>query len=336
MKLIIHTGQGKTGSSSIQASLKMNKDVLNKNKVYYVGLNFEFAPTLTFEWQKPFGWPDLLALSASDFKKQLYDVIYSTLIELEDQGYNTVVWSNESLFVNFEMLRDVLESLKSKYEVETVAFIRRHDKWLKSAYLQWGIKHKSYSGTVKSFKDWSEMKKPIFAADMQAWLDFAGEKCHFFNFDMCKDANQVIFNLLGLEECTSGVRVNETPNPVEVAMYALYNSLFSESVLPHEIGRLLEKHNVNNLEIANVNLKGLFPAPDELNNVLLNSKNDLNSVNSLLEKTGVDKFSIDNANTLPDTPNITSEQMIAVLLHIVNQQEKSIEELNKLVKGKCL
>ncbi|WP_165735335.1 sulfotransferase family 2 domain-containing protein [Pseudoalteromonas sp. C8] len=246
------------------------------------------------------------------------------------KGYTTIIWSNESLFVSYERLRHVLERLNSDFELETVTFIRRHDKWIKSAYLQWGIKHKSYLGEVKSFKEWSK-KGVNFSEHMQLWAGFNGARCHFINFDSCVDASQAMFELLGLKNNISTIRINEAPSQLEIAMYALYNSLFTEQVLPRELGVLLKKHKVGSLNTPDINLKGLFPTAEELNSVLVNSKKDLDAVNLLMRDQGGEPFNNEVSNIKSDAPNITNEKIIAILLHIVNEQEKSIESLNNAI-----
>ena len=81
----------------------------------------------------------------------------------EEQGTPGVVWSHESLsayiFVKnancVQLLRDWLPA--ANYRI--VIYLRRQDHYLRSAYLQWGVKDKHikgrpYGGRVLGFDDW--------------------------------------------------------------------------------------------------------------------------------------------------------------------------------------
>jgi hypothetical protein len=328
VKLIIHTGHGKTGSTSIQSTLRKNKVFLQQNKIFYTGLNFEFLPIKTYDWQKPYGWPELSVLSQSDFDEQLFNVIFNALNEFKKQGYKKIVWSNESLFPRIEMLRTVIEKLQESFDVETVTFIRRHDKWLKSAYFQWGVKHKTYLGVVKSFMEWTK-SGVRYSNEMKAWERLNSSKCSFINFDECGDASETFVRLLGFKnkELTT-IRINETPNDIELAMYALYNSLFIEQKMPNELGSLLSTYEVNKLQVADVNIKEIFPTKQQLADAFLGCENDLKEVNAIFKDHGEPVFAIEDGVKNSKVPDITSDKMIAVLIHIMNEQNKKIQLLN--------
>jgi hypothetical protein len=332
MKLIIHTGHGKTGSSSIQATLKNNVKELGQNKIFYVGLSFELSPFKKFDWQKAYGWPELKSLSQSDFNEQLYMVVATTLNELKAQGYKVIIWSNESLFVNVEKLKSVFEKLAADFDVETISFIRRHDKWLRSAYLQWGVKHKAYFGGVKSFAEWAK-DGVNFSGKMLKWQSLKGIKCSFINFEECGDVSDAFFKLLDLEyRKLSSSKVNETPSNVELAMFALYNSLFRGPKMPNDLQVLLNKYKVKTLLEHDLNIKDIFPNEDQLNNVVQNCNNDANKVNEIFKSQGQPIFDFEDNIKNKNVPDITSEKMIAVLIHIVNEQNNKIDSLNQSVE----
>jgi hypothetical protein len=332
MKLIIHTGHGKTGSSSIQATLKNNVEELGQHKIFYAGLNFEFSPFKKFDWQKSYGWPELSSLSQSDFNEQLYMVVVTTLNELKAQGYKVIIWSNESLFVNVEKLKGVFEKLPADFDVETISFIRRHDKWLKSAYLQWGVKHKAYLGGVKNFAEWAK-GGVNFSEKMLKWQSLKGIKCSFINFDECGDVSDAFLKLLDLKDRKlSSSKVNETPSNVELAMFALYNSLFREPKMPNELGALLNKHKVKRLFEHDLDIKDIFPTKEQLNNVAQNCNNDANIVNEIFKSQGQPIFDFEDNIKNENVPDITSNKIIAVLIHIVNEQNNKIDSLNQSVE----
>lgn len=71
------------------------------------------------------------------------------------KGFSKVIWSNEMLSSFSEdkisVMKNVLESFG---KTKIIVFIRRQDKWLQAAYLQWGLKHKRYTGKhIMSFEE---------------------------------------------------------------------------------------------------------------------------------------------------------------------------------------
>lgn len=82
-KLIVHIGAGKTGSTSIQSTLRENQKVLAENGCKYLGMMLEKAqPRSSYDWQQPSGSPMFFSLTPDLASMQLYDLLKSELLEL--------------------------------------------------------------------------------------------------------------------------------------------------------------------------------------------------------------------------------------------------------------
>src|SRR5690606_35734267 len=53
MEVVVHVGDGKTGTSAIQRMLREHTSQLVADGTLYLGLMFEFAPVKMYPWQKP-------------------------------------------------------------------------------------------------------------------------------------------------------------------------------------------------------------------------------------------------------------------------------------------
>lgn len=152
VKIILHIGAGKTGTSSIQKMLFDNQKELKRQGYYYLGFMLENAYKKKYTWQKrtPAN-DDFFSLPMQQAFEEMYEILNDTIKKAEQDDIHTLIWSNESFFGNRKPLMEVLKKLKEKnIELRVVAYIRRHDSWAQSAYLQWGIKHKTYTGKLQS------------------------------------------------------------------------------------------------------------------------------------------------------------------------------------------
>ena len=142
MKLILHVGHGKCGSSTIQAFLKHNLNSFYEQGIGVVNQHMKISEPNDLEWWQPatyfhkmiFGNQDTSYLK-SDLEKLKH--------EAEQKKINTIILTNERL-CNPKCLTgelNVLEIIGEVFsQVEVVYYIRRQDEYLLSAWQQWGIK----------------------------------------------------------------------------------------------------------------------------------------------------------------------------------------------------
>src|SRR3546814_15994242 len=109
---------------------------------------------------------------------------------------HTLLWSNESFFDRNAQILEAFALLRDELDVTVVAYIRRHDSWARSAYMQWGLKHKTYTGRLKSFREWAIGGAPKFAEKLQAFNHLGVSKIILRNLDAVDDSVTDFKNIL--------------------------------------------------------------------------------------------------------------------------------------------
>ena len=330
--LIIHVGMGKTGSSSIQKTLRMARQSLEKSGIKYLGLMLEHVELPNkYKWQKAGGWRDYTALDSMQANNELAHVLKFADEQLP-ASITTLVWSNESLFDRLEDVKAAIDTLHDRYDIRIVGYIRRPDSWITSAYLQWGIKHKTYSGPLKPFRAWVSDKPYVVSVKAESWYAISENAC-FYNFDNIEDVSkQFVEEELHLApESIPYLRENDTPGPPAMALFAYHNSLAKGQVLPDELEPLLRQAGVTQNFQKSPAYNNLLPNEVDVSRYLEKQCDEIDRVNQLLEKGGQPAFDLselkvkDYSTTILDT-NRALLQLILHLSHEVNQLKSRLDE----------
>lgn len=233
-ELLVHIGTGKTGTSSIQKTLQENQPELQRQGVNYWGMWLEYAPVHIHGWQRRgAGYNQFWNKEQNVFDKQVYEVLYASINQSIENGIFRAIWSSESIFDHNERLIPVLLKLVSLgVRIRIVVYFRNPASWAQSAYVQWGIKHKTYSGPIKTFDEWAGTARADFSAKLAPWLD-SFECVHVRNFDSQSDVVTDFLSVVGIEsEAINSFWVYETPSNEEVALRALFNDRNERPALP--------------------------------------------------------------------------------------------------------
>ena len=330
-KLIVHIGTGKAGSTSIQQTLNQQQALLNEHKVMYCGLMFEHARSL-FPWQRIDGWVHFSKLNKAIAQKQLREVLLTTIAELTKRGFHTAIWSNETIFINSEVVIATLEEIAQMgADIAAIAYIRRHDAWARSAYLQWGIRHKTYRGKVKSFKDWYADNPVEFGENLKPWLNQPWLEMSVRNFDACDDVVADFLQCVELESVgIEPVRSHSTPSPVSLALWSLFNSQFEGVVSPVELNALLGNSGVLSTSFVDCDFNSLIPTLELLEEVKEESAADRQFLNDVFEASNQPEISTSSLKN--KDMQVTDRQIHAALLMIVRYQTQCINQLNSRLK----
>lgn len=241
-RLIVHIGAGKTGSTSIQHTLRGAAERLKQQRVLYLGMNLEFAPSIFHGWQRPTGANEFYAMSPADSNRELLTVLESVIDHSQRTGIDKAIWSNEWLFPRSRSALPTLKHLAARgIDVRVIAYVRRHDAWLRSSYVQWGLKHKTYPGMLMDFEAFKKKRPPDFAKHLQPWRDAFGESFMIRNLDEVGDAVEDFLSQLGVE--ISGIdllRVNEAPSGEELTLRAMFNGVNPAKATPEEFNRAIQ------------------------------------------------------------------------------------------------
>ena len=237
MKLIVHIGAGKTGSTSIQSTLRENDKLLRSKKVLYLGLMLERTQFKLFDWQRTSSVVmDFHQLSSKDATEQLLQVFRPIINDAKSEGIHTLIWSNESLLGSNHNFLGALQQLTSEdIDVEILVYVREYASWAKSAYVQWGIKHKTYSGKLKTFHEWSKSNLPSFYRQMKDIVELMPNTLYVRNMNA---TNDVVIDFLHYANINiEGIQIyrdNDSPKNEELFLRALYNGKYKGSMGPCE------------------------------------------------------------------------------------------------------
>lgn len=330
LKLIVHIGHGKTGSSSIQGTLLSQPAVLAEANTAYVGLNWELAPKRDFSWQRPDGWGELLALNDVALVEQVSVAIIGNLQVLQAQGIERVIWSNESLFSSYVRYGPAIDAVRQRMgiDVQIVCYLRRHDAWARSAYMQWGVKHKAYAGRVKTFGEWIEHNSIDFSRHVRKWLRTDWDEFSLRNFDACDDVVGDFLAVVGLADSgLSVVRDNDSPSATALALWALYNSQSPEPVLPAALQSFLSRSGLLNKPVEGFDVSCFLPSSKQLQAVLDRSAGDVAAVSELFERFGQPPV---QQVPMKERPlGVDTSQLIAALLDICRTQDHELQQLKQ-------
>lgn len=326
-KLIIHVGAGKTGSSSIQATLNTHIEALDERGIFYFGLAMERNLTgQKFPWQSIAQFTSLLNPETLDQNvRELSHVLLTELAELEARGYQAAVWSNEALmFQNESTIHAAKRVMEAGYEVEIVAYLRRHDNWAKSAYAQWGIKHKAYEGPLKTFEQWRENFHVAFAPYVLTWQTHFAERFNLRNFDEIGDVSVDFLTVIGAEDLPP-VRMYDTPSLEILAAWAVFNARHDGQMMPNEFERLINSGRLADPALKLPPILRMMPSEEHLQQILDERGHDIETVNEVLEEKGQPVF--DTTRTPKETTPPTPWEMDQLMLKLIYQQRDMITHL---------
>ncbi len=250
----------------------------------------EKSPRAYFDWQQHFELHCLNDRSGIDRIKAQVELQYAlteAIKYVSTQGITRAIWSNESIFDTSSLVIPVLTKLiELGINIHIIVYIRRHDAWLRSAYLQWGIKHKSYLGKIKSFSEWSKENFSNYAAKLDPWLkQQKWATIAVKNFDVTGDVVKDFFEYCDLYDPSIHiVRSNETPNNVCLAIWAMYNAQFDRVVLHSDMGLLLENADLLNKNLRECDLNNLLPSSKDIEELVLVAEQDRNAVNTIFSR----------------------------------------------------
>ena len=333
MELIFHIGAGKTGSSSIQQTLKNSSERLIAEGFLYTGLIFESNVDHIYQWQNVSKIEDFHALSVSETKNQLSNLLKNIIEKAEKDNINTIIWSNESFFGRASKVLSVLKEFeKMGHRIKIIAYVRRHDSWARSAYIQWGLKHKTYKGDIQPFAQWIKKRKPRFSKGIREVLDIFPETFYIRNMDVTSDVVNDFLTLCGISTSKiDKIRDNDSPGNEELFLRTLFNSNFNGQVLPQRfdntLGRELDyKHTINEY------MDLLLPSKEEIDNIRREVKEDWEETNEMLVKKGQPPL---QDSPLPEKDyHVNEEKLMKVLCEIVLKQSIRINRLEALLKEK--
>ncbi len=330
--VIIHIGQSKAGSTAIQKSLMEAKKPLEAQRAFYLGLMCEHAPGSKRSWQRAGGWPDLALLGEAKAARELEEVAVAAVSSLMEDGYRRIILSNETFLPSTKIVFPAIRGMaKLGANVRAVAYVRRPDTWAQSAYLQWGIKHKTYKGPLRPFREWLGARHKRNARELRPWLELEEVEAMVRNYDACDDVVQDFLECAGVDaKSIPTIRGNESPTPVAMALWALYNGQGDDVVMPNELEQYLKRTGIDDQPIRDVDLGSLLWDDDAIDRVWKESRRDREQLNEFLREAGQPEIS---AERLPAKDfEVTQSQINAALLMVLKHQGDQIQKLKRQLR----
>lgn len=327
VKLVVHIGHGKTGSSSIQKTLLQHASELARQGVKYLGLMLEHATSPSrMSWQNMGGSDAFFdTKSASDANNELYSVLLGEMSRLEKDNVSLAIWSNEWLATRGYQVLPALSELRGRgIDIEAQCYVRRHDEWAQSAYLQWGIKHKSYEGPLRDFESWLPVfgqRDFRFGPSLKTWDEVFGANLRVFNYDSAGDVVQHFLAANGISNIAAA-KDNVTPDPVLLAAQSVFNGRAKRPVLPmafNQINRLARKADENQSVLPTLDY--LNASDEALADIVESRKDDIKEINHFLLRSGEPLLSFDKpVRRAPHPSPWEMDQFILKLVYSLAQE----------------
>lgn len=207
MKIKLHIGANKTGSSALQRFIQKNVRVLSDYDIYVPSQKFELEGNVTGE--------HVFALQAIMDSHDPAGSLSSRLDTFEAQGIETLLISAENLS-NLGSAEKVGAAF-ANFDTQALLYIRRQDELLLSSWQQWGSK------TSRNFQRWLDnafTTTGLWATTIEAWESYLGdgkvdvrvfERDHLKDGDIQSDA--LDFIAPGLQQADVEFIKGVNPNP---------------------------------------------------------------------------------------------------------------------------
>ena len=331
VRLFVHVGEGKTGSSAIQRMLYQEQEHLAAAGVRYLGLMLDKNTTREFPWQHVERIEQFHRLPADQAVRELSSVLAAAVDAAAKDGVHTLVWSNESLCKRSATTIAALRAIDAAtVEPVIVAYVRRRDRWAQSAYLQWGIKHKTYPGPLQDFATWAKRQDFTLAPRLRRWREAFGDRALVRNYDAIEDVTSDFAGVIGLDgRRFGGVRRNQALPPAELALRAAYNQRSEGNVRPKRFNDLFGSETIDFSLPLGAWLRGLLPDEAALRSLREQGAADDREVAALLAASGQPPF--DDAPTVVPPFELDGDAVVGALVQMVAVQAERLEALEQRV-----
>lgn len=167
LRVILHIGGAKCGSSAIQAYLAKNAGVLAERGVGVPGRALRFGEDVTGEQIWYFE-----ELASKGENASLVEAIRGMCREAVAQGLSTVVVSAENL-CNHGRLADIFAKALEGHDVQVVFYVRRQDDFLISSWQQWNLKR---FASMEAFLDARAGRDARWYSMILPWAEYFGDE----------------------------------------------------------------------------------------------------------------------------------------------------------------
>jgi hypothetical protein len=340
-QLTLHVGVPRTGTTTIQSFLAANRQRLCQQGTFCLG------PGSLQSYPQVPGYcdEDRLRRGLDELKQRL-----------ASNPADRIVWSNES-FSHFDFVTNaarnpkIIERELPAARHRVVIYLRRQDHFLRSAYLQWGIKYKYYPGPFLDFKDW--MRQTVgenFETLLEAGLDYSGliqpwadvfgrenlvirpfERGQFLGGDLLHD----FCSAAGLpeSECVFDVADQNVSFNMELYdMLRMYSSVFEQSPRVGKMRQFIEAEGKDDFYSSEHFAKFAIPTDCRLEILERCEESNRRVARELLGRE--DGVLFREPWPVAEEPyqaygGLITEKLVPILLHMLQKQDERIVELDQ-------
>lgn len=337
-RLIVHIGPSKTGSTSIQMTLRRSRETLVSEGVAYWGMTLDLAPIQDYAWQhvRP---PEQLLNRASElrrFPSEFVDCVERSFGEGPDQA----IISNDSFAgaKNYQRIIPLLRAVEDRgIGVLVVAYARSPSAYAQSAFAQWELKVKPpHRRRIRSFAESAEHYIRRWALNFEAFDRAFGDRFQIRNYDAADDVVADFLAVVGVDDAEGRIRIaraNIRPRPEEELLRTFFNDRQAGGASPADFQAFGGPPRVNlRLDVLSW-YRGLLPTQDDVAAATEATADDLDRLNKLLARRGQPLLS-DSARLLSGE-KIDSDYLVGLLLQIVYAQHLRLSALEGAQRG-CL
>ena len=329
-ELILHIGAGKAGSTAIQFALKRNGEVLAGQNAAYLGLMLEQVPgAQSHDWcvdGQPKWYFRQPPRERARVDGEVYAVIRAELDRLAADGVDRAIWSNEAFLPSHERIIRIAQRLeRDSVRLRIICYLRRHDTWARSFYVQFGLKGKYYNGPVRTFEEWTAAHPVAFADHVEAWQKAFPGRVELFNVDAVGDAVTHFATITAIEGLPS-LRANESPSNALLTAFVVHNNQYKEEVSPDIMATLIAPMKILDPRASRLPaLEDLLPTTEDLLRLQVTCREDFDRLNAMLAGQGQPALVFD----IPEAQSRSTSQwdMNRMMLQMILSLQRQVGEL---------
>lgn len=254
MKLSVHVGMGKTGTTALQHFLGEQAILLRNNRCFYLGRvlgRINHGPKLTTQSQ---------AAEPQNLEKALEALEGHAQSPEFTDTYDLVVWSNELLATTpdpsaqIKVISEYFAASKVFTSIEIILGLRRQDTWLEAAYRQWGLMNKLKPGHgLASPEDYAATHAPLMDYDAiyAQWSDAFPVHVATYDDVLAQGGSVGYFcNHWGIDaqnEVANYSAVHVTHGPALSTLYSYFNRAFPAQVKSKLFDKFVKKYQLPEL-----------------------------------------------------------------------------------------
>lgn len=322
MKLILHIGMGKTGTSSIQHALNASSKDLLENQTQYLGMWFNLIDPAFASHLGLRKFFENLAENSDIYAERFLEGLEE---KSQTTGAKTFILSNEAIFGSFHNMEPFIVALNEKIDLELVLYVRNPRSWLPSAYTQWNIHHKTNKGPLKSFKENAGSLLTMYQNILKwhdAFSDILTSRRHESNIDVVADFAETCHIAL----INTGKRVLDRGEPAETLLRAAFNNRYEQEVFPERFDNIVLRNSKNIGSISK--LSELCFAHEGLDDLIEEKSETFSKIKERLGPNFDFVEKVSSPKSRPDSIELQA-RLIDHLVEIVFQQGERLAKLEK-------